>query len=189
MTAECSKLGAVARVNVFPRHPDGVVQVKFKTDAGATLCIERMNGRFFAGRKLVCELWDGVEDFAAYVLSLSHSLCRVGPALLSAPSCALMCVCFSLLVADVTDASHYNSYLCFAGLWWTQPRWLRKRRPACSPSGTGSRQTATAMTPPDHDGPWERGSPGTPCTSRTCLVNPTTYEMYTRIFRGLSLAE
>ena len=67
MTSECGKLGAVSKVTVYPHNRDGVVMVKFKSAAGATLCIEKMNGRFFAGRRLACELWDGVEDFTGYV--------------------------------------------------------------------------------------------------------------------------
>ncbi|GBG29307.1 RNA-binding protein, putative [Hondaea fermentalgiana] len=60
---ECAKLGDVKKVTVFERHPEGVAIVRFLSARAAELCIERMHGRWFAQRKLVCEFWDGFTDF------------------------------------------------------------------------------------------------------------------------------
>ncbi|KAG7390695.1 HIV Tat-specific factor 1 [Phytophthora boehmeriae] len=57
--AECSKIGEVSKITLFPRREDGVVVIKFASSGSAARCIEVMNGRFFAGRKLVCGFWDG----------------------------------------------------------------------------------------------------------------------------------
>lgn len=64
MRGECGKLGEVMKVTVFPHHPEGVVVVKFKHAGAATLCLERMNGRWFAKRKVECEFWDGSTDYS-----------------------------------------------------------------------------------------------------------------------------
>ena len=50
-------------MTVFPQTQDGVVVVKFKYSSGAALCIEKMNGRWFAKRQISCEFWDGVTDY------------------------------------------------------------------------------------------------------------------------------
>ncbi len=63
---ECAKLGEVQKVTVFPNHPAGVVSVKFKRPGAATLCIERMNGRWFSQRQVACEFWDGKTDYSKY---------------------------------------------------------------------------------------------------------------------------
>ena len=41
------------------RHPEGVVSVKFEDKLAAEKCMAVMNGRNFAGAKLVAEMWDG----------------------------------------------------------------------------------------------------------------------------------
>lgn len=61
--AECSALGRVEKVTVFPNHPDGVVVVKFKRGGGAAACVEKMDGRYFARRRIECSFWDGRENF------------------------------------------------------------------------------------------------------------------------------
>ena len=33
------------------------------TPGAAALCIDKMNGRFFGGKKILCGYWDGVEEF------------------------------------------------------------------------------------------------------------------------------
>ncbi|TDH65593.1 hypothetical protein CCR75_004947 [Bremia lactucae] len=59
--AECSKIGEVSKITLFSKHVDGVVVVKFASSGSAARCIEIMNGRFFAGRKLECGFWDGAD--------------------------------------------------------------------------------------------------------------------------------
>lgn len=58
---ECSKIGEVSKITLFSKHKDGVVVIKFTTSGSAARCVEVMNGRFFAGRKLECEFWDGTD--------------------------------------------------------------------------------------------------------------------------------
>lgn len=38
--------------------------MKFKTDEAANACIELMNGRYFAGRKVEAEIYDGKTKYA-----------------------------------------------------------------------------------------------------------------------------
>ncbi|KAL4160479.1 hypothetical protein PRNP1_001047 [Phytophthora ramorum] len=56
---ECSKIGEVSKITLFAKHVDGVVAIKFASSGSAAKCVEVMNGRFFAGRKLECGFWDG----------------------------------------------------------------------------------------------------------------------------------
>ncbi|KAJ0407894.1 hypothetical protein P43SY_009181 [Pythium insidiosum] len=58
---ECSKMGEITKVTMFSKHPDGVVVIKFASAGSAAKCVEVMNGRFFAGRKLVSHFWDGAD--------------------------------------------------------------------------------------------------------------------------------
>jgi len=57
---ECEqKCGPVRKVEIYDLHPDGVATIAFNEFEDADKCIELMNGRFFAGRKLDATLWDG----------------------------------------------------------------------------------------------------------------------------------
>ena len=57
---ECSaKCGPVKKVELYDRNPEGVVAVFFKEFEHADLCVGLMNGRFYAGRQLLAENWDG----------------------------------------------------------------------------------------------------------------------------------
>ena len=58
-----ARCGALAKLTVFPRHAEGVAVAKFRTPGAAAACLEAMHGRFFGGRRLVAQFWDGVEDF------------------------------------------------------------------------------------------------------------------------------
>ncbi|KAK1931989.1 HIV Tat-specific factor 1 [Phytophthora citrophthora] len=58
---ECLKIGEVSKITLFAKHVDGVVVIKFASSGSAARCIEIMNGRFFAGRKLECGFWDGTD--------------------------------------------------------------------------------------------------------------------------------
>ncbi|XP_078544729.1 17S U2 SnRNP complex component HTATSF1 [Lissotriton helveticus] len=60
---ECEKFGQVKKVLIFDRHPDGVASVAFKETEEADLCIAALNGRWFGGRQLSVETWDGVTDY------------------------------------------------------------------------------------------------------------------------------
>ena len=57
---ECSeKCGPVKKVEIFDNNPEGVASVCFTDFNHADACLSLMNGRFFAGRKLTAESWDG----------------------------------------------------------------------------------------------------------------------------------
>ncbi|KAF9354480.1 hypothetical protein BGX34_011009, partial [Mortierella sp. NVP85] len=56
---ECEKLGEVTNVIIYDHHPDGVVSVRFKEKESALLCVQAMSGRYFAGQRVVAEIYDG----------------------------------------------------------------------------------------------------------------------------------
>ncbi|KAJ8266940.1 hypothetical protein GJAV_G00136410 [Gymnothorax javanicus] len=60
---ECEKFGQVKKVIIFDRHPDGVASVAFKEPEDADVCQLALNGRWFGGRQLQAELWDGTTDY------------------------------------------------------------------------------------------------------------------------------
>ncbi len=61
---ECEeKFGEVKRVDIYDLHPEGVATVTFKDFAHADECVHVMNGRFFAGRRLLACLWDGKSKY------------------------------------------------------------------------------------------------------------------------------
>ncbi|XP_030648453.1 17S U2 SnRNP complex component HTATSF1 [Chanos chanos] len=63
LRTECEKFGQVKKVIIFDRHPDGVASVAFKEPEEADMCQVALNGRWFGGRKLSAELWDGATDY------------------------------------------------------------------------------------------------------------------------------
>ncbi|KAM9788528.1 17S U2 SnRNP complex component HTATSF1 [Neosynchiropus ocellatus] len=63
LRSECEKFGVVKKVILFDRHPDGVASIAFKEPEQADACIESFNGRWFGGRQLSAELWDGTTDY------------------------------------------------------------------------------------------------------------------------------
>ncbi|XP_028923092.1 HIV Tat-specific factor 1 [Ornithorhynchus anatinus] len=63
LRTECEKFGQVKKVLLFDRHPDGVASVSYKEADEADLCIQALNGRWFGGRQLSVEAWDGVTDY------------------------------------------------------------------------------------------------------------------------------
>jgi len=60
---ECSSLGEVTNVVLYDQEPDGVMTVKFKDPLSAQACILKMNGRFFAGRRIEAALYTGRQRF------------------------------------------------------------------------------------------------------------------------------
>lgn len=48
---------------VYQRHPDGVASVAFKNPEEADMCVAALNARWFGGRQLSAQLWDGVTDY------------------------------------------------------------------------------------------------------------------------------
>ncbi len=45
------------------RHPEGVGSVAFKDYESADMCVAKMHGRWYGGRKLEVSLWDGVANY------------------------------------------------------------------------------------------------------------------------------
>ena len=60
---ECSKLGEVTNVVLFDMEEDGVASVRFANAEAAKECVGVMNGRNFAGQKVVAHISDGKEHF------------------------------------------------------------------------------------------------------------------------------
>ncbi|GJQ11646.1 hypothetical protein GpartN1_g3437.t1 [Galdieria partita] len=60
---ECTKLGEIEKLTVFERNPEGVVAVRFRSPAAAESCIELMSGRWYGGRQLEAEFYDGKTDY------------------------------------------------------------------------------------------------------------------------------
>ncbi|KAM3601987.1 uncharacterized protein V6R79_022335 [Siganus canaliculatus] len=63
LRTECEKFGVVKKVILFDRHPDGVASIAFKEPEEADACIQSFNGRWFGGRQLSAQLWDGATDY------------------------------------------------------------------------------------------------------------------------------
>ncbi|XP_047661245.1 HIV Tat-specific factor 1 [Tachysurus fulvidraco] len=63
LRTECEKFGEVKKVIIFDRHPDGVASVAFKNPEEADVCVSTLNARWFGGRQLSAQLWDGVTDY------------------------------------------------------------------------------------------------------------------------------
>ncbi|KAF3705678.1 HIV Tat-specific factor 1 [Channa argus] len=63
LRTECEKFGEVKKVILFDRHPDGVASVAFKDPEQASACILSFNGRWFGGRQLSAQVWDGTTDY------------------------------------------------------------------------------------------------------------------------------
>ncbi|XP_043921224.1 HIV Tat-specific factor 1 isoform X2 [Protopterus annectens] len=63
LRTECEKSGQVKKIIIFDRHPEGVASVSFKEPEEADLCIEALHGRWFGGRRISAETWDGITDY------------------------------------------------------------------------------------------------------------------------------
>ncbi|XP_034034021.1 HIV Tat-specific factor 1 [Thalassophryne amazonica] len=63
LRTECEKFGEVKKVLIFDRHPDGVASIAFKEPEEADTCVLALNSRWFGGRQLSVELWDGTTDY------------------------------------------------------------------------------------------------------------------------------
>lgn len=59
----CAPCGGLEKVTVFKRSGHGAVAVKFQGTPNALKCIQVMNGRWYDGRQLMAELYDGKTDY------------------------------------------------------------------------------------------------------------------------------
>lgn len=60
---ECSKLGEVTNVVLFDLEEEGIASVRFSNAEAAKACVGMMNGRSFAGQKVIAYISDGEEKF------------------------------------------------------------------------------------------------------------------------------
>ncbi|KAI0793228.1 hypothetical protein C8Q75DRAFT_713470 [Abortiporus biennis] len=60
---ECSTLGEVTNVVLYDKEPEGVMTVKFRDPLSAQACVLKMNGRFFAGRKIEAFVYAGKQRY------------------------------------------------------------------------------------------------------------------------------
>uniref|UniRef100_G3TCZ7 17S U2 SnRNP complex component HTATSF1 n=1 Tax=Loxodonta africana TaxID=9785 RepID=G3TCZ7_LOXAF len=63
LRVECSKFGQIKKLILFDRHPDGVASVSFRDPEEADYCIHTLDGRWFGGRQITAEAWDGTTDY------------------------------------------------------------------------------------------------------------------------------
>lgn len=56
---ECARLGELEHVQAHSTNADGVVEVRFKSADASRGCVNRMKGRFYAGRQIDACIWDG----------------------------------------------------------------------------------------------------------------------------------
>ncbi|KAF9461270.1 hypothetical protein BDZ94DRAFT_1167931 [Collybia nuda] len=60
---ECASLGDVTNVVLYDKEQDGVMTVKFRDPVSAQACILKMNGRYFAGRKIEATLFTSKQRY------------------------------------------------------------------------------------------------------------------------------
>jgi len=63
LRSECEKFGEVKKVIIFDRNPAGVASILFHEPEMADECIQALNGRFYGGRTISAETYDGVTKF------------------------------------------------------------------------------------------------------------------------------
>ncbi|KAK2502666.1 hypothetical protein MC885_012214 [Smutsia gigantea] len=63
LRVECSKFGQIRKLLLFDRHPDGVASVSYRDPEEADYCIQTLDGRWFGGRQITAEAWDGTTDY------------------------------------------------------------------------------------------------------------------------------
>ncbi|KAL0588303.1 HIV Tat-specific factor 1-like protein [Plecturocebus cupreus] len=63
LRVECSKFGQIRKLLLFDRHPDGVASVSFRDPEEADYCIQTLDGRWFGGRQITAQAWDGTTDY------------------------------------------------------------------------------------------------------------------------------
>lgn len=57
------EIGPVSKMIFFDAEPEGVVSIKFEDKQDADRCIRVMDGRYYSGRKLSAEAYDGRERY------------------------------------------------------------------------------------------------------------------------------
>ncbi|KAI9317514.1 hypothetical protein BX666DRAFT_1856955 [Dichotomocladium elegans] len=60
---ECEKLGEVTNVILYDKSPGGIISVRYTDQKSAEACVLLMNNRYFAGRQISAEIYDGKEKY------------------------------------------------------------------------------------------------------------------------------
>eukprot|EP00475_Leptophrys_vorax_P036079 TRINITY_DN60314_c0_g4_i1.p2 TRINITY_DN60314_c0_g4~~TRINITY_DN60314_c0_g4_i1.p2 ORF type:complete len:373 (-),score=123.00 TRINITY_DN60314_c0_g4_i1:1425-2543(-) len=61
---KCENVGGdLEKITIFRDHLEGVIAVKFKESVGADRCVEALNGKWFGGKRISVEYFDGVTNF------------------------------------------------------------------------------------------------------------------------------
>ncbi|KAH3670816.1 hypothetical protein WICMUC_004785 [Wickerhamomyces mucosus] len=55
----CGEIGPIEKVVLFDQEEEGVVMIRYKDEDSAGKCIDKMDGRFFGGRKLIATVYNG----------------------------------------------------------------------------------------------------------------------------------
>ena len=136
----------VAQVKVYPHHVDGVASVKFKAPDAAAKCVSLMSGRFFGGRQVAADLWDGI---AKYGLLAAHTMHL--PVLMSKQAvidaCSKWClpICLTLLVSDQQPDL---ADICCVGMAASPRRQRRSRLQGWRPSQLACNKTQKMQPDP-----------------------------------------
>ncbi|CAO3612177.1 unnamed protein product [Cunninghamella blakesleeana] len=56
---ECEKLGEVTNVILYDKSPGGIISVRFMEQKSANACVLLMNNRYFGGKQISAEIYDG----------------------------------------------------------------------------------------------------------------------------------
>lgn len=59
----CEEIGPVTSVTLYDLEKDGVISARFQNEEDAKECVKRMDGRFFAGRRLSAKIYDGLAKY------------------------------------------------------------------------------------------------------------------------------
>ncbi|KAJ9064493.1 hypothetical protein DSO57_1030032 [Entomophthora muscae] len=59
--AECEKFGEVTNLVLYDKSEEGACTVRYKEAISALACIKVLNGRYFAGQRIVAKLHDGTK--------------------------------------------------------------------------------------------------------------------------------
>ena len=63
LNSECGKFGDIKKLLVFDRNPEGVASILFSEPEFADSCIEGLNGRYYAGKTISAETYDGMTKY------------------------------------------------------------------------------------------------------------------------------
>lgn len=61
---ECERsCGKIEKITVFNGNPEGVIAIKYIKPSSAEKCISIMDGRYFGGKKIKCNYFDGITNY------------------------------------------------------------------------------------------------------------------------------